>query len=259
MAKAKLVRKVRNAPKGTIIRSIPDGWVYAAGGVILLAIVMALVIAQERRSLATAQVPPTATVGITVVTPTPGEMPAAVPTTAEQAARPLAAVAPAQRNDYYSSPPAMSLDLQKKYQAIIVTDRGEIVVDLYADKAPNTVNNFVFLARQGFYDGLTFHRVEPNFVIQGGDPTGTGTGGPGYTVPAEIGLPHTDGAIAMARTSDAVNPARASSGSQFYITLGAQPGLDNQYTVFGQVVSGLEVTRQIQRGDIIRRIDIVEQ
>jgi cyclophilin family peptidyl-prolyl cis-trans isomerase len=264
MSKAKLTRKAKAAPKKTIIPGIPDLAFYIAVGVILLALVVVLIVVQPGASTAA----PTPTIQATTTsqgtptapqTPAPTTAPAIVPTTAEQAARPLAKVAPAQRNDYYQAPPPMSIDVTKKYQATIVTAKGNIVVDLNAAQAPQTVNNFVFLARQGFYDGLTFHRVEPDFVIQGGDPLGTGTGGPGYTVPAEIGLKHTDGAIAMARLGDQANPTRASSGSQFYITLGAQPNLDGQYTVFGQVVSGLDVARKIQVGDVIVRIDITEQ
>jgi peptidyl-prolyl cis-trans isomerase B (cyclophilin B) len=112
------------------------------------------------------------------------------------------------------------------------------------------------LAQQGFYDGLTFHRVEPGFVIQGGDPAGTGGGGPGYTVPAEIELPHVEGAIAMARRGDEVNPARASSGSQFYVTLAPTPFLDGAYTAFGHVIEGMDVVRSIAVGDIIETITI---
>jgi peptidyl-prolyl cis-trans isomerase B (cyclophilin B) len=135
---------------------------------------------------------------------------------------------------------------------------GDIVVELDAGAAPQTVNNFVFLARQGFYDGLTFHRVEPGFVIQGGDPTGTGAGGPGYNVPAEIQLPHVEGAIAMARRADEVNPTRASSGSQFYIALAPTPFLDGAYTVFGQVSEGMDVVQSIAVGDVIEKIIVVE-
>lgn len=171
-------------------------------------------------------------------------------------------LSPQERNNLYNAPPAMAIDPQKSYQATIVTARGHIVVKLEAAQAPQTVNNFVYLARQGFYDGLTFHRVEnqPGFaLIQGGDPTGTGTGGPGYTVPAEIGLPHDEGAIAMARTSDQVNPQRASSGSQFYICLVPIHQLDGAYTVFGYVVEGLDVAKQIAVGDKILTILIGEE
>ena len=159
----------------------------------------------------------------------------------------------------YSAPPEMQIDPEKNYFATISTRKGDIVAMLFADKAPMTVNNFVFLARDGFYDGLIFHRVEPGFVIQGGDPLGTGAGGPGYTVPAEIGLPHTEGALAMARQSDAVNPERASSGSQFYITLAPTPQLDGAYTVFGQVIEGMDVVLSIEVGDVIETITITEE
>ncbi|NLE99717.1 MAG: peptidylprolyl isomerase [Anaerolineales bacterium] len=153
----------------------------------------------------------------------------------------------------------MAIDTSKSYEATIVTDKGDIVVNLDAAAAPQTVNNFVFLARQGFYDKLTFHRVEPDFVIQGGDPLGTGVGGPGYTVPAEISLTHGEGAIAMARQGDEANPERASSGSQFYIALEPLPTLDGAYTVFGQVVEGMDVVRSISVGDVIQTIEIVER
>lgn len=145
------------------------------------------------------------------------------------------------------------------YTATISTAKGDMVVQLYPEAAPLTVDNFVELSREGFYDGLTFHRVEPGFVIQGGDPSGDGSGGPGYTIPAEIGLIHTKGAIAMARKSDAVNPDRASSGSQFYIALEALPQLDGAYTVFGQVVEGMDVVESIAIGDTIESITIAEE
>lgn len=152
---------------------------------------------------------------------------------------------------------AMTFETGKKYQAIIHTAKGDIVCELYPDKAPLSVTNFIQLAQGGFYNGLKFHRVEPNFVIQGGDPDGNGTGGPGYTIPAEIGLKHTKGALAWARTSDQVNPQRRSSGSQFYITLEQVSFLDNQYTVFGQTINGIDVVKKIQQGDVIEKIDIV--
>jgi peptidyl-prolyl cis-trans isomerase B (cyclophilin B) len=163
---------------------------------------------------------------------------------------------PEARNNMYDAPPELQIDTSKSYRATIVTQKGDIVVDLNAQEAPQTVNNFVFLAREGFYDRLTFHRVEPGFVIQGGDPTGSGRGGPGYRVPAEIGLEHVKGAIAMARQGDQVNPERASSGSQFYITLAATPHLDGAYTVFGQVVEGMDVVESIEVGDRIETIEI---
>ena len=179
---------------------------------------------------------------------------------AQAAARPLAAMEPAMRDGYYSSMPEMVIDENKRYVATIRTNKGDIVVELDALTAPIHTNNFVFLARQGFYDGLTFHRVVPNFVVQGGDPSGTGRGGPGYTLPAEIALPHHQGVIAMARRPDQVNPEKRSSGSQFYITLKPQPHLDQQgYSVFGRVASGFDVVQKIQKGDVITRIDIEEK
>lgn len=172
--------------------------------------------------------------------------------------RSLAKIAPEDRENYYGSLPEMTIDANKKYVATIQTAKGNIVLDLDAQAAPLHVNNFVFLARQGFYDNLTFHRVAPKFVIQGGDPAGIGTGGPGYRIPAEIGLPHHQGAVAMARQGDAVNPERQSSGSQFYITLEPTPHLDGAYSVFGQVTKGFDVVQKIQKGDVIKRVDIEE-
>jgi peptidyl-prolyl cis-trans isomerase B (cyclophilin B) len=154
--------------------------------------------------------------------------------------------------------PPTIVDADKSYTATLLTDKGEIECELYVADAPLTVNNFVYLARSGFYDGLTFHRVVPNFVIQGGDPQGSGRGGPGYTVPAEIGKPHPKGALATARQGDQVNPRRASSGSQFYITLAPTPHLDGGYTVFGQVTRGMEVVESIAVGDVIRQIVIAD-
>ena len=173
--------------------------------------------------------------------------------------RPLAQVPAAQRANSFKAAPPMTIDAKKSYIATISTSKGAIVVTLDASAAPQTVNNFVFLANQGFFDGLTFHRVEPGFVIQGGDPLGSGTGGPGYTVPAEIKLPHVEGAIAMARLGDQQNPQRASSGSQFYITLAPTPQLDGAYTAFGKVTSGMDVVKKIAIGDVIQKIVISVQ
>lgn len=129
----------------------------------------------------------------------------------------------------------------------ILTDYGEIVMELFPDKAPKTVENFLFLVNLQYYTGLTFHRIVPGFVIQGGDNRGNGTGGPGYTLPAEITptLTHEEGMVAMARLPDAVNPERRSSGSQFYITVAPAHKLDGAYTIFGKVVKGLEVAKKI--------------
>lgn len=158
----------------------------------------------------------------------------------------------------FQEPKVSTVDAAKRYEAIIETDKGKIKVELFAKEAPMSVTNFVQLAKGGFYEGLTFHRVEPGFVVQGGDPSGDGTGGPGYTVPAEIGKPHLKGALAWARTGDQVNPERRSSGSQFYITLEATPFLDAGYTVFGQTLEGMEVVEKISKGDKIKKITILE-
>lgn len=159
----------------------------------------------------------------------------------------------------FSEPTASTVDPNKNYEALIETDKGNIRVNLYAKEAPLSVTNFIQLAKGGFYEGLTFHRVEPGFVVQGGDPLGNGTGGPGYTVPAEIGKPHNKGALAWARTGDEINPQRRSSGSQFYITLEATPFLDGAYTVFGQTIEGMDVVEKIRRGDKIKKVTIEEK
>jgi cyclophilin family peptidyl-prolyl cis-trans isomerase len=137
-------------------------------------------------------------------------------------------------------------------EAVLQTSKGEIVFKFYPEDAPKTVDNFIKLARKGFYDGLTFHRVVPNFVIQGGDPSGDGTGGPGYTIPAEFNSrSHLTGTVAMARALDP-----NSAGSQFYICLSRQPNLDGQYTVFGQVTSGMDVVQAIRVGDKMLKVTV---
>lgn len=155
----------------------------------------------------------------------------------------------------------MTFTAGKHIIATIKTDKGDIVAELNPEKAPMSVTNFIQLAKAGFYKGLTFHRVEPGFVIQGGDPAGNGTGGPGYTVKGETtnGLKHIEGALAWARTGDQVNPERRSSGSQFYITLAPTPFLDGQYTVFGHVTQGMDVAKKIARGDKIVDVTITEK
>jgi cyclophilin family peptidyl-prolyl cis-trans isomerase len=144
----------------------------------------------------------------------------------------------------WSSPPPMSIDQNKEYQATIKTNLGDIVVELFPKDAPLTVNNFVFLARQGFYDGTKFHRVVKGFVIQGGDPTGTGTGGPGYKFADEpVTRDYIAGTLAMANAGPNTN------GSQFFITLVDLSGkLPKNYTIFGQVTSGFDVVQKI--GDV---------
>lgn len=158
----------------------------------------------------------------------------------------------------FTEPKTPMAGVEKITRAIIHTSKGEITVELYPKLTPISVTNFVQLARGKFYDGLTFHRVVPNFVIQGGDPLGTGTGGPGYTCAAEIRpeLKHVEGALAWARTGDEVNPQRRSSGSQFYITLAPTPFLDGAYTVFGRTTTGMDVVKKIAQGDKILSIEI---
>ncbi len=140
----------------------------------------------------------------------------------------------------YSQPPEFKLDLSKAYSATLHTNHGDIAIDFLADDAPQTVNNFVFLAGEGFYDGVIFHRVVPGFVIQGGDPTGTGTGGPGYQFRDELNNPraYSRGTVAMANAGPNTN------GSQFFICL-ADVRLPYNYTIFGQVTSGMEAVDAI--------------
>jgi cyclophilin family peptidyl-prolyl cis-trans isomerase len=165
----------------------------------------------------------------------------------------------------WSDPPEMAIDPQKRYVATLKTAKGDIKVELLADKAPRTVNNFVFLARQGYYDGTTFHRVLHDFMAQGGDPTGTGAGGPGYRFKDEI---HPDlkfdcaGIVAMA------NAGAATNGSQFFITFKATPWLDGGYSIFGRVIDGIDVVlslrlrdpqeRPTYQGDLLERVEIEE-
>jgi peptidyl-prolyl cis-trans isomerase B (cyclophilin B) len=150
----------------------------------------------------------------------------------------------------------MTIDPKKTYRATIQTDRGDIELELYPQHAPKTVNNFVFLAREGFYDGVTFHRVIDDFVIQGGDPTGTGRGGPGYRFEDEVKdnpLRHETGVISMANAGPNTN------GSQFFITHSPQPHLDGRHTVFGKVVGGMDVVNAIRQGDKMIKVVITEE
>lgn len=163
--------------------------------------------------------------------------------------------APSNKTKTWTSAPAMKIDANKTYTATIKTDKGDIVVELNAKAAPITTNNFVFLAREGFYDGLVFHRVEPGFVIQGGDPNGDGRGGPGYTIPDEkSGISHETGVIAMAKTNQP-----NSAGSQYYITLGAATFLDANYTAFGKVTKGMDVVQKIAKQDKMTKVTIEEK
>ena len=172
---------------------------------------------------------------------------------------------PADRNGMYAEPPPMSIDPAKQYIATIETEKGDIVVELFADKVPNTVNNFVFLAREGFYDNTTFHRVIADFMAQAGDPTGIGSGGPGYQFADEFhpDLTHDGpGVLSMANSGPDTN------GSQFFITFAETPWLDGMHSVFGKVIEGLDVLFSIsfrdpqtaaEPGDLIKTIRITEQ
>jgi cyclophilin family peptidyl-prolyl cis-trans isomerase len=146
----------------------------------------------------------------------------------------------------WNTPPAMGIDPKKKYTATLHTDKGDIVLELFADKTPKTVNNFVFLAREGFYDNTMFHRVIANFMVQGGDPTGTGRGGPGYRFADEFhpSLKHNKpGILSMANAGPGTN------GSQFFITHVPTDWLDGKHSVFGQVTGGMDVLMSIPPRD----------
>ena len=161
--------------------------------------------------------------------------------------------APTPKPKTYSAPPPMTIDMNKQYTATIETEKGNIVLELFASDVPNTVNNFVFLAREGFYDGTTFHRVIPDFMAQGGDPTGTGRGNPGYFIDDEITEhTHIAGVLSMANAGPNTN------GCQFFITYTPQPSLDGKHSVFGQVIEGMDVLEKINQGDKIIRIIIEE-
>lgn len=155
----------------------------------------------------------------------------------------------------WSSAPDMVIDPAKKYTATVSTDKGDMVIELFADKTPKTVNNFVFLAREGFYDNITFHRVIGDFMAQGGDPTGTGRGGPGYRFEDEFHpeLRHNKpGILSMANAGPGTN------GSQFFITHVPTPHLDNRHSVFGQVTEGMDVLMAVGVGTKIATISIIE-
>ncbi|MBI9048353.1 MAG: peptidylprolyl isomerase [Anaerolineaceae bacterium] len=150
----------------------------------------------------------------------------------------------------------MVIELKKKYEVLMKTNRGDIVIELAPQHAPKTVNNFVFLIKEGYYDGVTFHRVIPDFVIQGGDPTGTGAGGPGYKFEDELfenPLKHETGMMSMANAGPNTN------GSQFFITHSPQPHLDGKHTVFGKVTSSMDVVNAIKAGDVMEKVTVTEK
>lgn len=155
----------------------------------------------------------------------------------------------------WSEPPSMQIDARKAYLVTMKTNRGTIEIELHPQHAPLTVNNFVFLIREGFYDGVSFHRVISNFVVQGGDPTGSGTGGPGYRFADETAgnpLRHTQGVLSMANAGPNTN------GSQFFITHAPQPHLNGRHTVFGTVTNGMDVVDAIRAGDKMLKVTVEE-
>jgi len=156
----------------------------------------------------------------------------------------------------WPAPPAMKIDVKKNYAVSIETNRGTIELELYPQHAPQTVNNFVFLAGQGFYDGVKFHRVIADFMIQTGDPTGTGRGGPGYRFGDEVGksnpLKHERGVISMANAGPNTN------GSQFFITHVPTPHLNGKHTVFGKVTKGLDVVDAVRQGDVMVSVKVAD-
>ena len=215
-------------------------WGLIVGGIVLLSVIIVLVIVGLQRNRGPADLPldpALAEVEPTAAAPTEPLDAGVAPVSGDMPEDPAA------RNGMYTSPPPVVIDPEKVYVATFNTDHGEMVIELFADRAPNTVNNFVFLAREGFYDNTTFHRVLQDFMAQGGDPTGTGSGGPGYVFADEFhpDLRH-DGAgkLSMANSGPGTN------GSQFFITLGPAPWLNGGHTVFGQIVDGFDVLEQIR-------------
>ncbi len=192
--------------------------------------------------------------------PAPTPAPAPTPTPAPE---PAPAPSPKPKPKTYSAPPPMVIDTSKQYTATIETEKGNLVLELFASDVPVTVNNFVFLAREGYYDGTTFHRIIPGFMVQGGDPTGTGRGNPGYRFEDEFTEhTHVVGALSMANAGPNTN------GSQFFITYAPQHALDGKHSVFGQLIEGVDVLKQLTprdpnqnpqfEGDKIIRITIEE-
>jgi len=197
-------------------------------------------------------------------TPTPTPTPFA-PTMPKDDERPLSKIPPAERNNYFNAPPEMQIDPDVDYQAVIHTEKGDIVLDLFEKQTPVTVNNFVVLSRLGYYDDTTFHRVIKDFMAQGGDPTGTGAGSPGYTFDDEIVNElrfDREGLLAMA------NRGYNTNGAQFFITLAETPWLNDKHTIFGEVIEGMDVVKQLKErdpqtatepGDKVISIDIIEK
>jgi len=215
----------------------PKGMIYSGITLVLLAL---FVITLVQAACSPAATPPA---------PTPSVKPTVPPASIPASASAAAASAPAKQT--FSSPPPMTIDTSRHYTATIDTEKGQIVLDLDPQLAPQTVNNFVFLAQQGFYDGLKWHRVEPNFVIQGGDPQGTGRGGPGYQFADEpVKGDYKEGCVAMANAGPSTN------GSQFFICTADDTRLPKQYNLFGSVKSGLDAAKRIQTTDHMVKVTI---
>ncbi|MBN1878038.1 MAG: peptidylprolyl isomerase [Anaerolineae bacterium] len=255
-------------------------WVVGVATVLFLASVVLIMVNSGRASVATPTPIPTMLLdfGSTTQTAEPASVPTATEVVEGGETTPATAIPeggtqsgtvtmpedPVARNGMYSEPPAFIIDPEQKYFATLELEKGNIVVELFADKAPNTVNNFVFLAREGFYDNTTFHRVIEDFMAQGGDPTGTGTGGPGYKFADEFhpDLTHDGpGVLSMANSGSDTN------GSQFFITFAATPWLDGAHTVLGKVVEGMDVLMSIslrdpqtatEPGDLLKTVRISE-
>jgi peptidylprolyl isomerase len=212
--------------------------------VVAIFIALGFMLASNRPGSGQTAAAPTVDAFSSAPTPAAAEV---VPTAAATTVASEPAAAPAGQKKTYSAPPPMTIDPKKSYTATFTTPRGDFVVKLRPDLAPQTVNSFVFLARDGFFNGLTWHRVLENFMAQGGDPTGTGTGGPGYTVPDEF----TDkvkfdkpGLLAMANTGQP-----NSGGSQFFVTTAPADYLDGKYTIFGEVTQGQDIVNGIPLRD----------
>jgi cyclophilin family peptidyl-prolyl cis-trans isomerase len=229
-----------------------------ASGALLIGILIAAIIFFNKANLPTTAASTSASASASVsaaASPTPSTIPYADCTTASFGA-PLAPSGEPSDPHVYSVAPAMQIDTTKLYEATITTARGTIVMCLQPSLAPATVNNFVVLARNHFYDGLKFHRVVAAFVIQGGDPKGDGSGGPGYTIAEEpVHQQYVAGAIAMAKTT-----APHTTGSQFFICIADDTTkLQPLYSLFGKVASGLSVAQAIQQGDVMQSVTVTQQ
>ncbi len=230
-----------------------ETWLWV-GGIALAVIVVGAILWFTIGPGASEEPTPTPTSAPTA-TPLPTATPVPTDTPSEEKGDTSMPANPAQRHNMYSAPPEMQIDTDKTYYATIETEKGTIELELYPEYAPKTVNNFVFLAREGFYDGITFHRVISDFMIQGGDPSGTGSGGPGYRFEDEFEcnpLTHETGVISMANAGPNTN------GSQFFITHSPQPHLNGRHTVFGKVIEGQDVVDTIKQGDKMLEVSIRE-